>query len=197
MFITFEGCDGSGKSTQAEMLSRYLISKGKRVMLTCEPGGTELGERIRELILNTEMSPLVETYLFMAARFDHVYKNIFPFLQSGGIVICDRFLHSTIAYQSTLEMTANDIYELYCCGFKNKIPLLPNVVVFLAESPTVSLAKSAKTDRIERREIAFHQKVYSNYIQCIRKYADQTISIVPAKTPKETHSIIVEKLNLV
>src|SRR5918996_686183 len=102
MFVTFEGLDGSGKTTQAELLRAHLVESGRDVVATREPGGTELGERIRSLLLEgPEMSPWAEAALFAAARAELVDRVIAPALERGADVICDRYVDSSLAYQGT------------------------------------------------------------------------------------------------
>ena len=103
LFITFEGIDGTGKSTQAKILLKSLATLGIPCLITREPGGSPLAEKIRELIINEEMDELTEFFLFYAARSDHIIKTIKPALDAGLVVICDRFYDSTSAYQSNLD----------------------------------------------------------------------------------------------
>ena len=123
LFITFEGPDGSGKSTQLRILAEWLKQQGRQVYLTREPGGTLLAEKIRALLLDKgdePVSPEAELLLFGASRAQHVRRVILPFLENGGIVLCDRFLDSTTAYQGYargLDMTfINQLHHFCVCG---------------------------------------------------------------------------------
>lgn len=123
MFITFEGCEGSGKSTQARLLSAHLESIGKNVLLTREPGGTEFAEKIRALILQGDgiPDPMTEFLLITAARRDHINNLITPALKEGRIVICDRFFDSSLAYQGAAKGldigVMKELHKIACEGF--------------------------------------------------------------------------------
>lgn len=207
MFIVFEGCDGSGKTTQAKLLYDYLISAGHRVLLTREPGGTLLAEKIRELVLNNEMSVVSQLYMFMAARHDHVEKIIKPFLKSGGIVICDRFIQSSMAYQKSENVSCDDILGIYKRGFKEDA-LYPHLTTLLAISPRVCFerlknrkmgkgkgkdeSREEKDDVFEEKGIAFHNKVFNNYLEST-KYFQNTI-LIKTGTRDEIFEIIKKKV---
>lgn len=144
MFITFEGLDGSGKSTQCVRISEALNKYGKDVLLTREPGGTELGESIRDLLLKSGgvEDPLTEYLLFTAARVEHVNKLIKPALNSGKVVVCDRFYHSSLVYQGVLKGLSFDcmhkIYNASLGDFK------PDLTILLDISPEVALTRLSK-----------------------------------------------------
>jgi len=169
LFITVEGTDGSGKTTQIVLMKNYLEQKGYDVVLTREPGGTHISEKIREIILdpsNSRMSAITEMILYAAARAQLVYEVIKPALKSGKIVICDRFIDSSYAYQGFGRGI-----DLEIVGNVNKAALdgeIPDITFFFDISPEIALSRrkaSTGTDRIEREEMEFHMRVYNGYKQ--------------------------------
>lgn len=170
-FITFEGSEGCGKSTQSKMLAQYLKRKGSRVLFVREPGGTKICEQIRKILLdpkNAHMSPVTEMLLYMASRAQIVKEMIEPALLAGKIVISDRFLDSTIAYQGYgLGMDINlikTVGESVTCGIK------PNLTIFLDLAVKKGLRhRESGKDRIENRSISFHQRVRNGYLKLAKK----------------------------
>jgi len=170
-FITFEGSEGCGKSTQSKLLAQYLKQKGFKVLFVREPGGTKICEQIRKILLdpkNDQMSPVTEMLLYMASRAQIVKEVIKPALLAGKIVISDRFLDSTIAYQGYgLGMDINlikTVGEAVTCGIK------PNLTIFLDLAVKKGLRHRASSkDRIERRSISFHQRVRNGYLKLAKK----------------------------
>ena len=175
LFITFEGPDGSGKSTQLRMLAEWLEQQNKQVYLTREPGGTRLAEKIRGLLLDKTdepVSPEAELLLFGASRAQHVRQVILPFLENGGIVLCDRFLDSTTAYQGYargLDMTfINQLHQFCVCG---RMPDL----TFLLDLPLeegrrrVAQRQGENLDRMEAENSRFHQAVRDGFLTIARQ----------------------------
>ena len=166
--ITFEGGEGGGKSTQIARLYDYLISQGHAVIVTREPGGTPIAERIRDLLLDPENDSLVsmaELLLYEAARAQHVGELIFPALNAGTIVLCDRFYDSTIAYQGAgRHVSSKDVETLNAlatCGLK------PDITLLFDLPPEIGLqrAKGESTgDRIEKEALEFHERVREGYL---------------------------------
>ena len=146
MFVTFEGLDGAGKTTQVELLRERLEQEGREVVATREPGGTELGERIRELLLGgVPVSPWAEATLFAASRAQHVAELIGPALERGAVVLCDRFVDSSLVYQGAARGLGVDaVLEL---NLRATGGLLPDRT-FLLHVPVATAAASDKTSRI-------------------------------------------------
>jgi dTMP kinase len=170
-FITFEGPEKSGKSTQADLLSVYLRARGRKVLFLREPGSTAIGEKIRRILLdkkNVRMSMATEMMLYMAARAQLVEEVIRPFLSRGGIVLCDRFLDSTVAYQG--YGAGLDAGWIRRCGQFATGGLTPDLTLLLDfwKSP-VHLKNDKRPDRIEMRSRAFHGRVRRGYFQMARQ----------------------------
>jgi dTMP kinase len=163
MFVTFEGLDGSGKSTQVELLAAALQQRGHEVVATREPGGTDVGEGIRDLVLHgPEMTPWTEAALYAAARAELVEEVIRPALQRGASVICDRYIDSSIAYQGIArELGVGRVLELNLAAVRG---LLPDRTFLLQLDPEQARARqTGKPDRIEREEDAFQAAVEEAY----------------------------------
>jgi dTMP kinase len=159
--IAFEGVEGSGKSTQLELLRRLLEDRGDReVVVTREPGGTPAGERVRALLLDpaVELHPRAEALLFAAARAELVEAVIRPALERGAVVLCDRYLDSSLAYQGGARGLGRDPVDQvnrFATG-----GLLPDLVVLLDLDPAAGLARRARDpDRIEAQDLGFHRRV--------------------------------------
>src|SRR3989344_1057496 len=167
MFITFEGPEGCGKSTHSKRLKTYLEGKGRRVLLTQEPGGTQVGREIRRLILNPEsvLDETTEVYLFAADRSEHVSKIILPALKEGKIVISDRFIDSTIAYQIGGRKLPEDLVrDLNMISAKGLVPDLTILLDVSTETGLKRAARKGAADRFEREAIDFHRRVRKNYL---------------------------------
>jgi dTMP kinase len=166
-FISFEGIEGTGKSTQAKLLYNYLREKGADVILTEEPGGTQISVKIREVLLSVEhkeMSPLTELLLYNASRAQHIQEVITPALDRGAIVITDRFTDSTLAYQGYgrgLDLQLIDSIDLIATG-----SLRPDITLLLDLDVQTGLKRNRginKTDRLELEDVAFHERVRNGY----------------------------------
>jgi dTMP kinase len=194
MFITFEGPDGSGKSTQAKLLAEWLIAQGKSVVLTREPGGSALGKQLRTILLNDKnltLAPLTELLLFCADRAQHVTEIIKPALAQNKIVICDRYIDSTTAYQSGgrgFDREMIDILNAYSTQ-----GTLPDRT-FLIDVPTkIGLARATKisADKFESEAVSFHEKVRSMYLKIAQE--SPRVSIIDGVQSIDDVALAVQK----
>jgi len=184
-FITFEGSEGCGKSTQSQLLCAYLKAKGFEVISLREPGGNVVSEKIRSILLNPQndsITPVTEMLLYMAARSQIVSEVILPALKKGKIVICDRFLDSTIAYQGFgLGM---DIKLIEFIGKFATSGLLPDLTVFLDLAVKKGLKHRQFTkDRIEKRPFSYHLRVRKGYLKLAELYPER-IKVVKVDSDK-------------
>jgi len=179
LFITFEGVEGSGKTTQIQRLKKYLAQKGIPCKVTREPGGSSIGEKIRKILLNPdhrEMTPMTELLLYEAARAQHVREVIKPFLETEGVVLCDRFSDATLAYQGYGRRI--DLKWIERLNHLSSRGIRPDVT-FLLDCPSdVGLKraiqrnralKQEREERFEREEIQFHRRVRKGYLAIARK----------------------------
>ncbi|HCT65561.1 MAG TPA: dTMP kinase [Lachnospiraceae bacterium] len=197
-FITVEGTDGAGKSTQIKLLVEYLQNKGFDVVVTREPGGTSISEKIREIILdvdNSEMSDITEALLYAASRAQHISQKIKPAVAAGKIVICDRFVDSSVAYQGYargLKMSLIEDVNRYAVD-----DMTPDVTLFFDIKPEIGIARKKNVqslDRIEKETLDFHYKVYNGYKELLRKYPQRIKRIDAQKDVEEVHAQVVEVL---
>lgn len=195
LFITMEGTDGSGKTTQINMLRDYLEARGFRVICTREPGGTDIGEKIRNIILdkdNSEMSTITETLLYAAARAQHVSEVILPALDDGAVIISDRFLDSNLVYQGFARSMGERIIKninKYAVG-----DLEPDITFFLKLKPEDGISrkkKQAELDRMEMENLNFHQRVYDGYVSLSRKNRTRIKTIDARMSVEDIHNAIV------
>lgn len=200
LFITFEGLDGSGKTTQIALLADYLKRKGREVITTIEPGGTALGDRIRQILLdrnNAGMSHKAETFLFEASRAELVSKVIAPALDSGKIIICDRFFDSTIAYQGIARgLGVKKVMELSLWATDGIVPDLTFLLSVDVDGGEKRLSCSSKNrDRIESEEEKFKQRIFDGYIELARKYSDRIVLIDAKQDIKTIFNLIRERVD--
>lgn len=173
MFITFEGIDGVGKSTQLELLQAWLEEKGYRVIRTLEPGGTELGQEIRHLLLHRkgEVSPRSEALLYAADRAHHVATKIRPALAEGTVVLSDRYFDSSVAYQGAArELDVEEVRNISLWAVDN---LLPDLTVLLDLDAEAAIARRSKTgqepDRLEREKVDFFIRARKQYLELAKE----------------------------
>lgn len=172
MFITFEGPDGSGKSTQIRLLAEFLRSQGRRVVLTREPGGTNIGEQIRDVVLSTRnpgIHPETEALLFSAARAQIVREIIQPALAADNIVLCDRYADSTMAYQGYglgLDHGALEAITHFATG-----GLVPHLTFYVDVPVEVGIARKQRgaTNRLDEKALAYHERVRAGFLAMAHK----------------------------
>ena len=197
LFISFEGIDGCGKSTQADLLRSYLESKGEQVELLREPGGTALSEQIREILLNPnndKMDPSTESILLSACRAQLTREIIIPALERGNIVICDRYADSTLAYQGygrgiNLEWLEK-LNAFATAGLKPDITLLVDLPV----DEALNRMQSKSFDRIEMEGIEFLDKVRSGYLELTDRFSKRYFMIDGMESIEEMSKKIINKI---
>jgi dTMP kinase len=194
VFVTFEGLDGSGKTTQAELLAESLRVDRRNVVATREPGGTPLGEEVRRLLLEgMEMSPWAEAALFAAARAELVERVIAPALAAGHDVVSDRYIDSSLAYQGhARELGVDEVYELNRVATRG---LLPDVTFVLEVDPDTSAARVGQIrDRIEREGREFRQRVLDGYRIVAGRHPSRVLLLDGTRPPAELHEEIRGRL---
>lgn len=197
LFISLEGPEGSGKSTQAKLLHQYLRKNGFNVNFIHEPGTTAVGKKIRSILLdpeNKELKPLTEMLLYMTSRAQLIDEKIKPALDEKRIIICDRFLDSTLVYQGyglgmDLKFIKN-LGDIVCQGIE------PSLTIMLDIQPAIGLRRSKKIkDRIERRSLGYHNKVRRGYLR-IAKANRERVRLIPAESSvSHIHSQIIKLVN--
>ena len=198
LFISFEGGDGSGKSTQYRLFAEYLSSIGYDVVLTREPGGTRISERIRGLLLDpecSEMDDMTEALLFAAARAQHVRELIRPALEEGKTVLSDRFVDSSYVYQGMVRGLNESVYVINDYALDG---VAPDITFLLDISPEKGRSRNrseGKDDRLEQQSLDFHRKVCDGFRALSEKFSDRFIVIDASGTVKEVHDEIVRRFN--
>ena len=175
MFITFEGGEGTGKSTQAELLKDFLVKNGKDVILTREPGGTPLAEEIRQILLTGKpgkMDAMTEALMYLAARADHWVRKIKPALDAGKVVICDRFHDSSLVYQGVCKGVDVGLLNAICNGITHE--RVPDRTYLMDLAPETGIARSLSRrnleTRFEKMNVAFHKKVRQAFLDLAHQY---------------------------
>lgn len=195
MFVTFEGCEGVGKSTQLALLKDYLKKTGQEAVYVREPGSTEISEKIRSIILdpeNTAMTAQTEALLYAAARAQLVAEVIRPALDAGKTVICDRYVDSSVAYQGYARgLGVGFVAKINSYALENAVP---DVTVFIDLRPSASFRSVSRDDRLEREEESFHDKVYEGYIAQSKTSNGRFVMIKPEKDKLDTHRKILAAL---
>ncbi len=193
LFITFEGPDGCGKTTQMNLLAQYFEKKGKKVVLTREPGGKGLGEKVREILLNYngEVSDRCESFLFLADRAQNIDIIVKPAVEKGEIVLCDRHIDSTVAYQGYGRgLDINEINILNNLATGGKKPDL--TLVFDVDVETSMKRVGKEKDRMESAGIDFHNRVRNGYLELAKQEPDRIKVLDATKTIEEIHEKVVE-----
>lgn len=201
-FITFEGLDSCGKSTQIDLLEKYLKNKNLNVVKTFEPGATSLGKKLRKIILNqshANMTPLVEAFLYSADRAQHVAEIIKPTLEKNCIVLCDRYVDSSLAYQGYIRNLGIDfIKKINEPAMEN---IYPNLTLFIDISPQeiIKRFKIKKLDRMENDIYKFHIELRNAYIELAKNNPERIVTINGNRTISEIFDeikyVVDERLN--
>ena len=203
-FITFEGPDGSGKTTVSTGVYNKLKEEGYDVIYTREPGGIDIAEQIRSVILdpnNTAMDARTEALLYAASRRQHLVEKVLPALERGAIVLCDRFIDSSLAYQGCgRHLGIQEVYDINQFAIEGH---MPDKTIFLNVSPEVGLervnANRSFVDRMELESMQFHQDVYNGYQKVVEMYKDRMIIIDSSRTSDvviaEAYDKVMEIIN--
>ena len=197
-FVTFEGCEGVGKSRQISLLKEHLEKNGVKYYFTREPGGTDISEKIREIILdgnNLAMTDECEALLYAAARAQLVKEEILPRLKKGELVFCDRYIDSSLAYQGKARGLGYELVKKFnSFAMENA---MPDITVFLDLSPAEAFNRKGGADgkdRVELSGIAFHERVYKGYKELAEIYKDRFLVIDASGTKEQTHAKILNAL---
>ncbi|HAQ08757.1 MAG TPA: dTMP kinase [Bacillus bacterium] len=187
IFITIEGPDGSGKTTIINMLAESLKKDGFEVVATREPGGIEIAEQIRQVILdrdNTAMDPRTEALLYAAARRQHLAEKVKPALERGEIILCDRFVDSSLAYQGHARgLGIDEVYSINEFAIEN---MMPQLTLYFDVSPEVGLErinknKGREVNRLDLENLEFHQKVREGYLILAERFPERIVKIDASK----------------
>lgn len=197
IFIAFEGGEGSGKSTQAKLLKEWFESRGKKTLLTREPGGTNLGVELRNILLDNktgQISPRAEALLYAADRAHHVFSKVRPALDSGVVVITDRYFDSSIAYQGAGRiLSPNEVARISRWATES---LYPSLTIILDQPAEIGLARIKKADRLESESIEFHNRVRHEYLQLASLDPERYLIVDARKSIQEIHEDIISRIAL-
>lgn len=197
-FITFEGCDGCGKSTQLKMWSEYLTARNIPHIFTREPGGGKISEAIREIVLsgkNTEMTDECEALLYAASRVQHLADRVEPALQAGKLVICDRYVDSSFAYQAYGRGLSKDFVAKINAFALEKY--LPDATVFIDLTPEDAFARkhgADENDRLEQAGMAFHKRVYNGFDTLAKEEPNRFVRVDGKQSPEGIFEETLAKL---
>ena len=197
-FITFEGGEGSGKTTLIEMLTNELNQLGYNILKTREPGGSKIAEEIRNVILNVDnvdMDYKTEALLLAASRRQHLTEVIIPALNAGKIVICDRYVDSSLAYQGYARgLGIKEVYEINNYAIEG---ILPELTIYIDIDPIIGLNRIKgrdKVDRLDLEEISFHTKVKEGYLELAKMFKERFKVINGNRTPEEIYEDIKKEI---
>lgn len=201
-FITFEGPEGSGKTSVITGIKEYLEDKGFDILTTREPGGIKIAEDIRDIILNKEntmMDAHAEALLFAASRSQHYHEKVVPALDAGKVILCDRFIDSSLAYQGHARgLGIDEVYSINKFAIGNH---LPDLTIFIDVPPSVGLERvfsnTRKVDRLDLESIDFHNKVYEGYMIISEKYPDRIVKIDGTKCVEDVIKDTLEAIQKV
>ena len=193
-FIVFEGGDGAGKSTQVALLREALERAGREVTVTRQPGGTPLGQQIRDLVLHGDhVAPRAEALLFAADKAHHVETLVRPALQRGAVVISDRYTDSSVAYQGAgRELGAQEVHDLNMWAVEDLVPDLTVVVDISAEEGR--RRRGAVHDRLESEEDAFHEAIRQHFLSMARGNPERYLIVDGTQTHQQAHAEVMTRL---
>ena len=197
-FITFEGCEGCGKSTQVKLFNEYLTKENIPHIFTREPGGEKISEEIRRILLdanNKEMTDECEALLYAASRVQHLSDRVEPALSQGKLVVCDRYVDSSLAYQAYARGLGVDfVGKINAYALTN---YRPDVTIFIDLTPEAAFLRkhgADENDRLEQAGMAFHKKVYAGYKQLAANEPDRIVCIDGTQTPDEVFADVLKAL---
>ncbi len=197
MFITFEGIDGVGKSTQLDLLERYLVDSGKKVLRTWEAGGTELGQEIRHILLHRkgDVSARSEALLYAADRAHHVATKIKPALEAGMVVLSDRYFDSSVAYQGAArELNVDEVRNISLWAIDN---LLPDLTVLLDLPADEAMKrrgnKGTEPDRLEREQVEFFERARNEYLKMAKE--SRFLVVDASDSPEKIHQQVIGRVS--
>lgn len=204
LFITFEGPEGSGKTTIANMVLDTLKQEGHKILYTREPGGIDIAEQIREVILNkknTAMDPKTEALLYAASRRQHLIEKVLPALEKDTVVLCDRFVDSSLVYQGVGRGLGIDtVYQMNLFAIED---VMPDLTIFFDVKPEIGLARIHKDEnrevnRLDLETLDFHQKVYDGYCKVAEHFKERIVSVDASQdienVYKQVLQLVKEKL---
>lgn len=205
MFITFEGPEGSGKTSVLKFVTKKLIDEGYNILVSREPGGTPIAEEIRNVILskeNTKLDPIAEALLYAASRRQHLVEKIWPAIKEGKIVICDRFLDSSLAYQGGARgLGVDKILNINLFATEG---FYPELTLFFSIDPKLGLErinrnKNREVNRLDLEKLDFHTKVENTFCELAERFKDRYVVIDASKSFEEVcetvYNVIRNKLN--
>lgn len=198
-FITFEGGEGSGKTTLIELLIKDLEKRGIKTFKTREPGGSKISEEIRNIILNkenTEMDYKTEALLYASSRRQHLVEIVTPAIEKGYLVICDRYLDSSLAYQGYARgLGIDDVYNINLYATSG---ILPDLTILIDQDPRVGLARiknnQRDTNRLDVENINFHDRVRAGYLEVAKKFPDRIKTINGERPLEEVYKDVLDEV---
>ncbi|WP_400244711.1 dTMP kinase [Niallia sp. JL1B1071] len=201
LFITLEGPEGAGKTTIIDMLLNYYQEQGKQIIKTREPGGIPISEKIRSIILDpehTEMDARTEALLYAAARRQHLVEKVIPALKSGAIILCDRFIDSSLAYQGFARgIDMDEIWKINQFAIGD---VMPELTIYFDLDPRVGLARINNTgdreiNRLDLEKIEFHELVQEGYYNVIEKFPERIVKVDASKPLEQVFQDTIEIIN--
>ena len=198
-FITFEGGEGSGKTTLIELLIKDLEKRGIKTFKTREPGGSKISEEIRNIILNkenTEMDYKTEALLYASSRRQHLVEIVTPAIEKGYLVICDRYLDSSLAYQGYARgLGIDDVYNINLYATSG---ILPDLTILIDQDPRVGLARiknnQRDTNRLDVEKINFHDRVRAGYLEVAKRFPDRIKTINGERPLEEVYKDVLDEV---